>query len=74
SGGVMVSYYEWIQNRRSERWEYSKVATKLESAMVRAYCHVRDTAKELGCSFRIAAYAIALKNIADCYEQRGIFP
>ncbi len=74
SGGVMVSYYEWIQNKRSERWEYSKVATKLESAMVRAYCHVRDTAKELGCSFRIAAYAIALKNIADCYEQRGIFP
>jgi hypothetical protein len=35
---------------------------------------VRDTAKELGCSFRIAAYTIGLKNLADCYEQRGIFP
>jgi glutamate dehydrogenase (NAD(P)+) len=74
SGGVMVSYYEWTQNKRSERWEYSEVATRLESAMTRAYCHVRDTAKELGCSFRIAAYAIALKSLAECYAQRGIFP
>jgi glutamate dehydrogenase (NAD(P)+) len=74
SGGVMVSYYEWTQNKRSERWEYSEVATKLESAMTRAYCQVRDTAKELGCSFRIAAYAIALKRLAECYGHRGIYP
>lgn len=74
AGGVMVSYYEWTQNKRSERWEYAEVATKLELAMARAYRHVRDTAKELGCSFRIAAYAIALKRLADCYAQRGIFP
>ncbi len=74
AGGVMVSYYEWTQNKRSERWEYAEVATRLELAMTRAYCQVRDTAKELGCSFRIAAYAIALKRLADCYAQRGIFP
>jgi glutamate dehydrogenase (NAD(P)+) len=74
SGGVMVSYYEWTQNKRSERWDYSEVASRLESAMTRAYRNVRDTAKQLGCSPRIAAYAIALKRLADCYSQRGIFP
>jgi glutamate dehydrogenase (NAD(P)+) len=74
SGGVMVSYYEWTQNKRSERWDYSEVASRLESAMTRAYRNVRDTAKQLSCSPRIAAYAIALKNLADCYAQRGIYP
>jgi glutamate dehydrogenase (NAD(P)+) len=74
SGGVIVSYYEWIQNKRSERWDYSEVAAKLETAMMRSYRRVGDMAKELGCSFRIAAYAIALESLADCYEQRGIFP
>ncbi len=42
--------------------------------MTRDHCHVRDTAKELGCSFRIASYAIALKSLAECYGHRGIYP
>lgn len=74
AGGVTVSYYEWVQNRRSESWSLGEVETKLESAMRAAAQHMYDVARRYGCSLRIACYVAALERLQQTYEQRGIFP
>ncbi len=74
AGGVQVSYYEWVQNRRSETWSSSDVEKRLEKAM-RAGCrHMHDLAHRYNCSYRLACYAAALDRLKTVYEQRGIFP
>jgi glutamate dehydrogenase (NAD(P)+) len=74
SGGVMVSYFEWLQNKRSERWELEEVEEKLERRMKRTYGQVRDFAQERKLDFRTAAYGLGLQRIEQCYAERGIFP
>jgi glutamate dehydrogenase (NAD(P)+) len=74
SGGVTVSYYEWVQNKRSESWSEEEVDARLEVAMKRAYREVSDFARQKKCEMRIAAYAIALQRIESVYKEREIFP
>ncbi len=74
SGGVTVSYYEWVQNKRSESWTEEEVDERLERAMERAYGEVSDYARNKKVSLRIAAYAIALSRIEAVYKEREIFP
>ena len=74
SGGVTVSYYEWVQNKRSESWTEEEVDTRLEKAMMRAYREVSDFARTKKCDLRVAAYAIALQRIEAVYKEREIFP
>jgi glutamate dehydrogenase/leucine dehydrogenase len=74
SGGVTVSYYEWVQNKRSESWSEEEVDGRLEAAMKRAYREVSDYAQTKKCDMRIAAYAIALQRIEAVYKEREIFP
>jgi glutamate dehydrogenase (NAD(P)+) len=74
SGGVTVSYYEWVQNKRSEMWTEEDVDVRLELAMKRAYREVSDFARLRKCDLRVAAYAIALQRIDAVYREREIFP
>ena len=74
SGGVIVSYYEWLQNKRSERWDLEEVESRLERRMKRTYALVRDVASERGLDWRTAAYVIGLERMQRCYLERGIFP
>jgi glutamate dehydrogenase/leucine dehydrogenase len=74
AGGVTVSYFEWVQNKRSESWSLEEVDERLERAMRRAYREVVDMARQKGVSLRIAAYAVALQRIAQVYVEREIFP
>ncbi len=74
SGGVTVSYYEWVQNKRSESWTEEEVDHKLERAMVRAFREVSDFSRAHKTDLRIAAYALALQRIEAVYKEREIFP
>ena len=74
SGGVTVSYYEWVQNKRSETWTEEEVDARLEVTMKRAYREVSDFARQKKCDMRVAAYAIALHRIEAVYKEREIFP
>lgn len=64
AGGVVVSYFEWVQNLHSEKWLLEEVEARLAITMRRAYENVTQLAARKGVSLRIAAYAIALERIA----------
>jgi glutamate dehydrogenase/leucine dehydrogenase len=74
SGGVTVSYYEWVQNKRSEFWTLEEVDDKLERAMKRVYKAVDDFSRQRKVDRRIASYALALQRIEAVYHEREIFP
>lgn len=74
SGGVIVSYFEWLQNKRSESWELEEVDKKLYKIIVNAYKRVRDMAKKYKTDWRTAAYIVALSRLEIVYKERGIFP
>jgi glutamate dehydrogenase (NAD(P)+) len=74
AGGVTVSYYEWVQNRRSERWHIEEVEERLERAMRHTYQRATDFAEKNDCPMRIACYGLALERLTQAYVERGIFP
>ena len=74
AGGVVVSYFEWVQDLQAFFWESGEVNSRLEQIMSRAYVLVRDRARERKVSLRDAAYQIAVQRVADATAVRGIFP
>ncbi len=74
SGGVIVSYFEWLQNKRSEFWDLEEVDSKLRKKIVGSYERVRAAVGDFGTDWRTAAYMVALSNLENVYKERGIFP
>ena len=74
AGGVTVSYYEWVQNKRSESWSLEEVDERLERAMIEAYDRMQQFAELHQCDYRIACYGVALERLKKVYEEREIFP
>lgn len=71
AGGVIVSYFEWVQNLQNHYWDLEKVRDELEKVMVRAYSQVSARSREHHNSYREAAYIIALDRVARAMELRG---
>lgn len=74
SGGVIASYFEWLQNRNGEIWEMEEAMDKLEKKLKSSYVAVSNYAKKEDVDMRTAAFCIAIKRIEKAYVQRGIFP
>jgi glutamate dehydrogenase (NAD(P)+) len=74
SGGVIVSYFEWVQNKKSEHWELEEVDHKLSRRIKQAYNRVRELKESRKVSARTAAFATALSRIRAAYVQRQVFP
>jgi glutamate dehydrogenase (NAD(P)+) len=74
SGGVIGSYFEWLQNRNGEIWQLEEVMQKLEKKLKESFAKVSETAKERKVDMRTAAFIIAIERLEEAYVQRGIFP
>jgi glutamate dehydrogenase (NAD(P)+) len=74
AGGVVVSYFEWLQNKRSESWDLAEVDAKLRRRILAGYERVRSAADDYGVDARTAAYIVALTRLQTVYMKRGIFP
>ena len=74
SGGVVVSYFEWVQSIYSFFWGVDEVNENLKKIMVKSFTEVWDTSKKENVTMRDAAFILAMKKIAKAVEMRGIFP
>jgi glutamate dehydrogenase (NAD(P)+) len=74
AGGVIVSYFEWLQNKRSEFWELEEVDRRLLKRMTRMYEQVAEQSLESNVDYRTAAYMLALRRLERVYLERSIFP
>ena len=74
AGGVVVSYFEWVQNRAQFYWELDEVEKRLELYMRRASDLVLAKTKTYDCTPREAAFIVAVERVASAIEKRGIFP
>jgi glutamate dehydrogenase (NAD(P)+) len=74
AGGVVVSYFEWLQNQSGRAWRVDDVGTRLREIIWDANDKVVAMKAQLECSHRDAAYAVSLNRLSDVYDRRGIFP
>ena len=71
AGGVIVSYYEWAQNREGLYWDLETVRSRLYNTLTEAYTSVTRLAREQNCTLREAAYRLAMDRIARAMAARG---
>ena len=74
AGGVVVSYFEWLQNKSGYAWSAKDVRTRARELLWDAHDRVLFQGKALDCTSREAAYACALYRLKAIYDKRGIFP
>jgi len=71
AGGVTVSYFEWVQNLKKEKWSAEKVALKLKNKMVKAFSDVDKAKQDFKASdYREAAYILALGRIEKAFREK----
>ena len=70
-GGVMVSYFEWVQNLQKYYWSFEEVQEKQETKMVKAFNDILKLKEEYKVSMRVAAFMMAIKRVADAMRVRG---
>ena len=72
-GGVVVSYFEWVQNLANYYWSEAEVNNKLEEKVMAAFGGVYSKAKENKCSLRVAAYMVAVQRIVEAKKMKGYY-
>lgn len=70
-GGVMVSYFEWVQNQQGYYWSFDEVQEKQEVKMVNAFDDIYNLMKERNVTMRVAAFMMAIKRVADAMRCKG---
>jgi glutamate dehydrogenase (NAD(P)+) len=71
AGGVVVSYFEWVQNLQHFRWDEDEVNHKLAAIMRRAYAEISARANEGGVALRLAAYEAGIDRVVEAARTRG---
>lgn len=74
AGGVVVSYFEWVENKQSLSWTEDEVNKKLSEIMEKSFETVYETAERNNQSLRTGAYMVAVKRVVEATKLRGIWP
>ncbi|MCA9812041.1 MAG: Glu/Leu/Phe/Val dehydrogenase [Nitrosarchaeum sp.] len=74
SGGVCISYLEWVQNNMGYYWSFDEVANKMESNITRGFKDSYDMSKKHKIDMRKAAMALAVQRVVEAFNQKGIWP
>ena len=74
AGGVVVSYFEWVQGLQEYFWKESEVNAKLNDIVTRAFAETWDVAQRYGTTMRLAAYGLAVQRVAEATTTRGLYP
>lgn len=74
SGGVAVSYFEWVQDLQAYFWSEDEVNVRLRKLMERSYAEVSELAADRKVSMRTAAQMIGVGRVADAHRTRGLYP
>ncbi len=74
AGGVIVSYFEWVQANQAYWWREDEVSSRLEERMLGAWAQVHTFAGQRGVSLRGAATALAVERVVEAHTIRGIYP
>jgi glutamate dehydrogenase (NAD(P)+) len=74
AGGVVVSYFEWVQDLQAFFWEEEEVNKNLHRIMVRSFNEVWEVSEKEAVPLRLAAYLLAGSRVAQSVRERGIFP
>jgi glutamate dehydrogenase (NAD(P)+) len=74
AGGVIVSYFEWVQGLQEYFWKEAEVNAKLNDIITRAFNETWATMDRRGVSMRLGAYGLAVQRVAEATVTRGIYP
>lgn len=74
AGGVIVSYFEWVQDLQAFFWTEKEVNEKMRGILTRAFSQVEDAAHRYDASLRLAAYTVGVGRVAEAAMLRGIYP
>src|SRR6266542_5146514 len=74
AGGVIVSYFEWVQGLQEYFWKEAEVNAKLNDIVTKAFDQTWATLEERGVTMRTASYGLAVQRVAEATTTRGIYP
>jgi glutamate dehydrogenase (NAD(P)+) len=74
AGGVIVSYFEWVQGLQEYFWKEYEVNAKLNDIVVRAFEETWQTRERFTTSMRMAAYGLAVQRVSEATTTRGLYP
>lgn len=74
SGGVIVSYFEWVQDKQNFFWTADEVKSNLNEIMMRSFKEVEQIATSKNVSWREAAHMIGVGRVAEAHKLRGLYP
>lgn len=74
AGGVVVSYFEWVQDLQTFFWDIEEIRKRLTKMMINAFTEVGKTKEKYNTDMRTAAYILAIGRVASALKQRGYYP
>ncbi|CAB4984345.1 unannotated protein [freshwater metagenome] len=74
SGGVIVSYFEWVQDKQNYFWSADEVKDNLNSILMKAIVEVSTTAASKNITWREAALMLGVSRVAEAHRLRGLYP
>ena len=74
SGGVIVSYFEWVQDKQNYAWDAEEVKTNLNRILMKAFSEVEEMATGRKVTWREAAHMLGVARVAEAHHLRGLYP